>query len=85
MATCPLFRGLTKRPHCRAEVEFELKEGPKGLQALDVVCIHPPSNGTVPEQPALSREIAPETTGDSVETMSPYGGVYLAATSLRRR
>ena len=57
-----------------AEVEFELKEGPKGLQALDVVCIHPQSNGTVPGQPRLSREIAPETTGGSAETMSASAG-----------
>ena len=57
-----------------AEVEFELKEGPKGLQALEVVCIHPRSNGTAPGQPPLSREIAPETTGDSAETMSASAG-----------
>ncbi len=36
------------------EVEFELKEGPKGLQALEVVRIQPQSNGTAPGQPQLS-------------------------------
>ncbi len=37
-----------------AEVEFELKEGPKGLQALEVVRIQPQSNGTAPGHPQLS-------------------------------
>ncbi len=46
-----------------AEVEFELKEGPKGLQALEVVRIQPQSNGTAaPGQPPLPREFSPETT-----------------------
>ncbi len=31
-----------------AEVEFQLKEGPKGLHALEVVRIQPQSNGTAP-------------------------------------
>ncbi len=57
-----------------AEVEFELKEGPKGLQALEVVCIQPQSNGTVPGQPPLSGELAPETAGGSAETMSASAG-----------
>ncbi len=37
-----------------AEVEFELKEAPKGLQAIEVVRIQPQSNGTAPGQPQLS-------------------------------
>ena len=45
-----------------AEVEFQLKEGPKGLHALEVVSIQPQSNGTAPGQPPLPREFSPETT-----------------------
>ena len=52
-----------------AEVEFELKDGPKGLQALEVVRIQPESNGTAPGQPAPPREFASETA-DAAETMS---------------
>ncbi len=57
-----------------AEVEFELKEGPKGLQALEVVRVQPRPDGTAPGQPPLSREIAPETTDGSGETMAASGG-----------
>ena len=39
-----------------AEVEFGLKEGPKGRHAVEVVRIQPQSNGTVPGQPPLSPE-----------------------------
>ena len=52
-----------------AEVEFEIKEGPKGLQALEVVRIQPESNGTAPGQPAPPREF-PAETADPAETMS---------------
>ena len=41
-----------------AEVEFELKEAPKGLQALEVVRVQPRPDGTAPGQPPPSREIA---------------------------
>lgn len=57
-----------------AEVEFELKDGPKGLQAFEVVRVEPQPNGTAPGQPPLSRELAPETTDGSAETMSASAG-----------
>ena len=48
-----------------AVVEFELMDGPKGLQALDVVCLEAEADKRIPGPPRLAKEFAPEAAGGS--------------------
>ena len=52
-----------------AEVEFELMDGPKGLQALEVVRIETESNGKIPGPPPMASEFAPAATSGSAAAL----------------
>ena len=57
-----------------AVVEFKLMEGPKGLQALDVVCLEPEEDKRIPGPPRLANEFPSEVTSGSAEPMAASVG-----------
>ena len=58
-----------------AEVEFEVMDGPKGLQALEVVRILTESNGKIPGPPPMASEFAAEETSGPAEAEVAFAAV----------